>query len=678
MSIQNPQFNTPLPAALKNPVGREGETLFGEVLSKVAWDEYAMDSETLVITLGRVRQTVSWDGERTAAVGQRIGATVQTDIAFLNTPVGTTGIRPRPALGVLVQAPEGAGLVTLKSTSMGAANQADTWASQIAGLLEWQYYWFRRVALPNEDGDVRLALQDPGIGWDGGARADKSLGRIQSHLADTQPAFEVVELLQRVGRGVGLAKGYVTDFSATKVDIRLAIADTLAEFSVSIEPVNGWGTGLLLRHTMPLDGSSISAETLNDSEIAGESGCAVGGAWTADADRLVFEQWLPLAGLTEDWASDHILNGIARLVWAHRLIKESPRGTSGKDPASPIAVRLASAIQPTADAGNLVELLGVDFEKFGLLGNATAGRQFWQWVRDERLQDPRDLWQAAKWCGDLLGIGVEPIDLPRWTSLGFAQGAYCGTTGIELPENGGHTDSLPSTLLACIDSLRFEATGSTLITVREALRTWIRNAASALTPEDAWRLGIRLGAAKVREGCLVTGVLVVQVLGGELEQRFALGQITAAIRRPSSNPWYDFVVSTYDKRTSEAIAVGASFEASLDRARRDRSTLGQFLLSGCAVGLCLEVENADTARAVLACTEASARQAVARMYAEDGVDTRDGCSPEALLAASVRYVHRSHGLLLSSQLTGCAAVVVRHAYDYLWWHGFLRGIGLPQ
>ncbi len=326
----------------------DGESLFSEILSTVTWDEYAMKSESLVITLGRVRQKISLIGKRDSAVGSRACVVVQTDIAYWNTAVGSTGIRPSAPLGILVQPFEGDGLVTLMSTVLVDGNRPDTWGSPIANLLEWQYYWFRRVALPNEGGQVRMALQDPGPGWDGGARADESLGKIQRTLVEAQPAFAVGELLQRIGYGVGLAEGYFTEYSEREVDIRLSMGESFAEFSVAIEAVGGWGSGLLLRHTIPLVSAAISAEDLNELEIAGVSGCAIGGAWTWSAHQLVFEQWLPLSGLTEDQASDNILNGIARLIWVRRLMLESPLRSSGTEPEGTPIVRLASGVQLSA------------------------------------------------------------------------------------------------------------------------------------------------------------------------------------------------------------------------------------------------------------------------------------------------------------------------------------------
>ncbi len=337
--------------------------------------------------------------------------------------------------------------------------------------------------------------------------------------------------------------------------------------------------------------------------------------------------------------------------------------------------RAVDDIQPTFEAGNVAEELGIDFVTSGLLGNPTTGQQFWQWMRDERLQDPGDLWQVAGWCGALLGIGTGGEDLSRWMFLGFAQGAYCASCGVELSERIANGSPTAPSLLTSVAGLRLDPVGSPMTTVRQALRSWIENESSGLTPEDAWRSGLRLGAARVGEGCIVAAAVLVQMEEAELEQRFVLGHIANAIQRPSINPWFDFVVSTYRRHSVEGLAIGVSFEVSLELARRECASLGQFLASASDQGFGFARQDREAAMAVAACHGVAARDAVARMYANDGVDPEDPCLPEVLLSAAVRYVHRSHGLLVSSRLPGCAAVVIRHAYDYLWWHGFLGGLG---
>ena len=207
------------------------------------------------------------------------------------------------------------------------------------------------------------------------------------------------------------------------------------------------------------------------------------------------------------------------------------------------------------------------------------------------------------------------------------------------------------------------------------LRTW---ASQWLThefmevPTSLWYFGLSMGHSAAQTHPLVCGMLAAELDGARFDQRFAGRAFVATLLRRDMDPWRAFIRSTYGGPV-EGELLSAAIAGSLDRMQTQQGTLRAFLLDAVLEGRSFAQSSSPAVEALLTETGPLQIQRLRPFYAANSGPLTEAAPEGPLLEALRNWIFRSHANLFTANDPGAEHVTLRHAYDYLWWRGFLEG-----
>ena len=316
--------------------------------------------------------------------------------------------------------------------------------------------------------------------------------------------------------------------------------------------------------------------------------------------------------------------------------------------------------------------LGVELAPGGLWTRPLDAAAYWAWLRDRQPNPSPTLDEVLAWLKTFLGLTDRPTEAPRYFALGFAQGAEMALQGLPLPD--GLLDPVPDTLVtrgaAVAASLDTVAGAAPLSRLRNWASQWLTHEFMEVPP-SLWRLGLSMGHGAAQTHPLVCGMLAAELDGARFDQRFASQALLATRLRRDMNPWQAFIRSTYE-RPVEGEVLSAAIRASLGHMRSTQGTLRAFLLDAVIQGRSLGESSLPVVNALL--TEIGQDQMghLRSFYAANSGPTSDAASEGTLLETLRLWIFRTHPGLFGANDPGAEHVAMRHAYDFLWWRGFLE------
>jgi hypothetical protein len=135
--------------------------------------------------------------------------------------------------------------------------------------------------------------------------------------------------------------------------------------------------------------------------------------------------------------------------------------------------------------------------------------------------------------------------------------------------------------------------------------------------------------------------------------------------------WQAFIRSTYE-RTVEGEVLSAHIGTSLARMRSTRGTLRAFLVDAVVQGQSLGQSTSSAVDALLSEIGPAQMGRLRSFYAANSGPLSDRASQGFLLEVLRQWFFRTHASLLNPNDPGAEHVALRHAYDFLWWRGFLE------
>ena len=173
---------------------------------------------------------------------------------------------------------------------------------------------------------------------------------------------------------------------------------------------------------------------------------------------------------------------------------------------------------------------------------------------------------------------------------------------------------------------------------------------------------------------LMCGAALVQFEAARWEQRFASQALATHLERPHDNPWQALVKWTYPPGCPEGAAIAESSVRSLDRARHSVGRLREFLLDAVREGFFLASTDLERAKTISLVPGPGKLRELACMFEGHAGSLRHPADPDQLLHRVACWLHGAHPELMVSTEFADAVLVLRHAYDYLWWRGLLEGL----
>ena len=328
--------------------------------------------------------------------------------------------------------------------------------------------------------------------------------------------------------------------------------------------------------------------------------------------------------------------------------------------------------------------LGMDLSRIGYWGRPGNAVHLWEWLRDERPAGAQPLAGLAEWFGNLLGLGPGYLgdSMARWLGFGFVQGIECAHRGVPLPPD--FATKFPADLVGdALDSndiLRWSPDECALSCFRQWCLRWMSRNGVGFHPTDAWKAGAAFGAWWMQRAELMCGAALVQFEAARWEQRFASQALATHLERPHDNPWQALVKWTYPPGCPEGAAIAESSVRSLDRARHSVGRLREFLLDAVREGFFLASTDLERAKTISLVPGPGKLRELACMFEGHAGSLRHPADPDQLLHRVACWLHGAHPELMVSTEFADAVLVLRHAYDYLWWRGLLEGLtqrGVP-
>ena len=317
--------------------------------------------------------------------------------------------------------------------------------------------------------------------------------------------------------------------------------------------------------------------------------------------------------------------------------------------------------------------LGIELCPGGLWSRPVEAAAYWRWLRDQQPAPSPTLDELLTWLMRFLGLVDRPTEAPRFFGLGFVQGAEAALAHQPLPD--GVLDPVPDALVtlgqAQVATLGLVTGTAALTRLRNWVSQWLTSDFME-TPAMVWRLGLSMGHEATRTHPLVCGMLTAEIAVARFEQRFAGRALVGTEARRPETHWQAFIRSTYGEGI-EGQVLAASQAQSLDRARRGQGTLRSFLVDARTSGWSFAQTASPKASALLSEIGHDAIGSLRRFYvANSGPLT--SCAPDdRLLEALRQWLFRTHPGLFGSNDPGAEHLALRHAYDFLWWRGFLEG-----
>lgn len=339
--------------------------------------------------------------------------------------------------------------------------------------------------------------------------------------------------------------------------------------------------------------------------------------------------------------------------------------------------RYCPAVGPfekSAEVRNAEARLGIELGPAGLWSRPIEAAAYWTWLRDQQPSPTPCLEDLLSWLKTFLGLTGRPLEAPRYFALGFTQGAEVALHGQPLPDTllEPVTDTLVNRGAAVGGSLGLVAGPAPLSRLRNWASQWLTLEPMEV-PAVIWRLGVWMGHGAVRTHPLVCGMLAAELDGARFEQRFAGKVLNATRLRPDMDPWRAFIRSTYGLAV-EGEVLSAAVGASLGLMRRNRGTLRAFLLDAVLQGRSLGESSSPVADALLLEIGPAQLGHLRSFYEACTGPLSGGRSEDTLLEALRQWIFRTHHGLFGANDPGAEHVVIRHAYDFLWWRGFMERV----
>jgi hypothetical protein len=149
------------------------------------------------------------------------------------------------------------------------------------------------------------------------------------------------------------------------------------------------------------------------------------------------------------------------------------------------------------------------------------------------------------------------------------------------------------------------------------------------------------------------------------------------LEKAAGDPWVSFIHSTYASETPEAGQLACSTARSLQRAHSQEWTLRDYLLDAAREGEALARCNPALAEAVSLVPGKTQREAIAACFASTTGQVTHSATENALLGGLKLWLRQCHPGLFGSADPGADVMLVRNAYDFLWWRGLLHGLSVP-
>ncbi|MFM7102992.1 MAG: hypothetical protein ACKO3N_17705, partial [Verrucomicrobiota bacterium] len=322
--------------------------------------------------------------------------------------------------------------------------------------------------------------------------------------------------------------------------------------------------------------------------------------------------------------------------------------------------------------------LGLELSATGCWGRPAEALRLWQWLRDQRAEGARPLDGWAAWFGQFLGLGDgdDPVTLARWLALGFRQGICCARAGVSVPQDfaADLPEGLAEAGLDPVAGLRWAPDTDPLLGFQRWAADWIGRTGVRPEPVEAWKAGAVLGGRWMRRDALVCGAVLAWVDQAGWAERYAAPALASQMQRPQDNPWQVLVRSTYPRGCPEGEALAASAGRGLKRARYSAGRLREFLLDAVREGFHLARTDPGRARRISLVPGLEKRRALARMYEHHAGSLKHPADPDHLLERMAGWLRWAHPTLLDSARWCDGVLLLRYAYDYLWWRGLLEGL----
>ena len=316
--------------------------------------------------------------------------------------------------------------------------------------------------------------------------------------------------------------------------------------------------------------------------------------------------------------------------------------------------------------------LGLELAPGGLWSRPVEAAAYWTWLRDRQLGPAPNLDELLAWLKTFLGLTERPTEATRYFALGFAQGAEMALQGQLLPDT--LLDPVSDTLIArgaevaaSMDTLPGPAPLSRL---RNWASQWLTHEFMEVPP-SLWRLGLSMGHGAAHTHPLLCGMLAAEMDSARFDQRFARRALVATKLRGDMGLWQAFIRSTYE-RTVEGEVLSAHIGTSLARMRSTRGTLRAFLVDAVVQGQSLGQSTSSAVDALLTEIGPAQMGRLRSFYAANSGPLSGQAAEGFLLEVLRQWIFRTHASLLNPNDPGAEHVALRHAYDFLWWRGFLE------
>lgn len=323
-------------------------------------------------------------------------------------------------------------------------------------------------------------------------------------------------------------------------------------------------------------------------------------------------------------------------------------------------------------------LLGLDLGPGGVWSRPIEAAEFWRWLRDERMAGIRDLGQLLQWTSHFLGFHKRPSEPARWLALGFAQGVECSARGTD--PSPAIRELLPSfednVVTNALEHVPHSVYHHPLASIQNWADGWLTRRAQEKDATHSWATGVLTGHVAFSQGYFVCGQLAAQIESARADQRFVASLLARYLEKAAGDPWISFVHSTYAPETPEARAIAYSTARSLQRANSEKWTLRQYMLDAAREGEALGRSDPVLAEAVSLVPGEAQRAAIATCYGSTTGPVTQSATANALLAGLKLWLRQCHPGLFGASDPGAEMMLVRNAYDFLWWRGLLHGLFL--
>lgn len=317
--------------------------------------------------------------------------------------------------------------------------------------------------------------------------------------------------------------------------------------------------------------------------------------------------------------------------------------------------------------------LGLELAPGGLWSRPLDAAAYWTWLRDRQPDPSAGLDDVLVWLMRFLGLSGRPSETTRFFALGFAQGAELALSHQALPD--GLMEPVSDALIAqgaeAMTRLGSLAGPAPLSRLRGWVAQWLTGE-STEAPAHAWRLGLSMGHDATGKNPLFCGMLTAEINASRFEQRFAGRALAAMGLRPEEGLWQAFIRSTYGG-PAEAAVLSSCMAESLVRSLKTAATLRAFLSDARSCGRSFARGASPGVVALLEETGSDAIDNLRRFYREESGPMQSDAPEGPLLESLRRWLFRTHSGLFGANDPGAEHTAIRHAYDFLWWRGFLEG-----